>query len=171
VTTRRERWVKATSGRCCDGGAKAAGETPEGVWKLKRGSGSERANPPFTRNGSLPGANPGAVACHAGQGRKRLRQDRGNGKREWAGEEPAQLGGGENPWRANPVRGSGMKQAHKACRRRKPSRVWETLWTEHRRARERAPVSGLRVLMSRRGNKPHGRCSPLGEPVGCREGL
>jgi hypothetical protein len=79
--------------------------------KLRRGSGVGRAKHSVGHNGSLLGKKP----CRRGDGfwhwwgnssaGGRRQTTRGNG----VVDEAAWLSGGENPWRANPGRGWGMK--------------------------------------------------------------
>jgi hypothetical protein len=133
------------------------GERAPGGGKAQEGHGRCRWLTP-SGSATSPGAeqSPEGGATRRGARRATGVQRRGaNGKRARAVDETERLRRGTNPWRANPGRGSGVKQTRKAgggVNRR--GRV-------KRRGRSRAgpgkPARGRRRLMSRRGTEPQGR--------------
>jgi hypothetical protein len=60
---------------------------------------------------SLEGGAAGSGAASFGWWQERVAND----KKAWVADEAGRLGSGENPWKGNPERGSGVKQTHKVA--------------------------------------------------------
>jgi hypothetical protein len=91
--------------------------------KLRRGSGGSRLKQPWVATDSRAEQSPVGGGRDPGAGGNTGREHGPTGKRATAGDEPVRLRERENPWRANPGRGCGVKQTHEGRRRRKPSRA------------------------------------------------
>ena len=131
------------SGREREGAPKVFGERPAGA-KAQEGIGSSaglNTSSKTTDRRSDQGPEGGPARLGAAEA-TRWQRDAGNGTRARPADEAGRLSGGASPWRANPGRGCGMKQAHEgrggASRRgrekrrgRNSGRPWEACrwWT------------------------------------------
>jgi hypothetical protein len=161
------RWRSAagTSRRSCgEGHERRGGEghltaRRRSTWRRRSSGGDRAARSAKPRRGATdPGEEQGPEGGATQRGARRatvVQRCGANDTRAAAVDETVRLHRGETPWRANPGRGSGVKQTREAgggaSRRGR----------EKRRGRNGAgpgnPARGRHRLTSRRGKKPHGR--------------
>lgn len=113
-------------------------------------------------NAPVRGSRPRSRDARTWQPREQSRGERssGNGMGAPNGDEPGGLRSGRNPWTVrNPGRGRGMKEAHEAEERRKPSRSRESSRTE------RSGVVGTSVPVDAPGDAAKREGTPAGQDV------
>jgi hypothetical protein len=137
----------------------ARGEDPE-EQKAQEGRGSVEAQPAFVGTALAAGSKALESRARSLVTGARAQRQEGMTRPGKPGTAPRR---GTNPWRANPGRGSGMKQAREGRWRRKPSRTWETSGTERDRG-VGIPCGVVDAACRCRdeGRGPHGRRSSAG---------
>jgi len=134
--------------------------------KAQEGIGRQRRLTPVavaTGPGAEQGPEGGAKRCGARAGNRRAALQ-ANDKRARAVDETVRLRRGQTPWRANPGRGSGVKQTRKAGGGEAVEGVRNA--EDGTEQAVGSLLAGRRRLTSRRGKKPPGR--HLHSPAGVK---